>query len=204
MALRTWAARGKKDSAPTSPLALQGGDPKKGLTPGQGGRDPQGQLSPQGPGWWAAPSWDSPSRDLCLTGVPKVGKGTQAGGSRWVREAVLLCQVAPAARASSAQAAPARLGRTPACPPPHTASLPAVPQLSGETHVLKEAFFLCISKDPRFASQAEGGQGMPLSFSSKALIPTIARSSPVLLLSFPLPSSFEHLNLSLSKWRVFF
>lgn len=44
---------------------------------------------------------------------------------------------------------------------------------------------------------------MPLSFSPKTLIPTIARSSPVLLLSFPLPSSFEHLNLSLSKWHVF-
>lgn len=43
---------------------------------------------------------------------------------------------------------------------------------------------------------------MPLSFSPKALIPTIARSSLVLLLSFPLPSSFEHLNLSLSNGMV--
>lgn len=44
---------------------------------------------------------------------------------------------------------------------------------------------------------------MPLSFSPKALIPTIARSSLVLLLSLSLPPSFEHLNLSLSKWHVF-
>jgi len=51
--------------------------------------------------------------------------------------------------------------------------------------------------------QREGRPGMPLSFSPKALIPTIARSSPVLLLSLPLPPSFEHLNLSLSKWHVF-
>lgn len=148
MALQTWATWGKEDSAPTPPSALQGGDPKESLTPYQGGRDAQGRLSPQGPGWWETSLWGSTSRDLRLICVPKVGKGTQAGGSRQVREAAPLHQVAPAAQASQAQAAPAQPGRPPGCPPPHTASLPAVPQLQARLMSSRRLFFCAFLKIP--------------------------------------------------------
>lgn len=138
----------------------------------------------QRPEWWEAPPGDSPSRDPCLW-VPITGEGDSACGKE--------------AGEGNGSALP-RHSCCPGIPCPgcsrgagEATRLSCTTLLSPKAPVLQEAFFLCISKAPRFASQAEGGQGMPLPFFPKPLIPTIARSSPVLLLSSPC-----HLPLNIS------
>lgn len=151
-----------------------------------GGKHPHGAAPPE-----TCTSPVSPERGRGLRLGELVG-----GGSSSALPGCSCCQSIPCSGGSRA----AWRG-PPGCPPAQQ-HLPLMPPGSRQGSGPQGGFFLCISKDPGFASQAEGGQGMPLSFSPKALIPTIARSRPVLL-SFPLPPSFEHLNLSLSKQQVF-